>query len=128
MIRRTSPIIDCLVDDCNAGVFARGLCKPHYQQERYAGRLDQFPLFARDVLESSRVDEIAVGLACAGEPVALTRTERRLAVRRLHERGCSDPRIAYLLHVSERTVIRYRHHLGLPGLALADMTEMQRAA
>lgn len=128
MIRMTTSDVGCLVDDCHAGNHARGLCRVHYSRLRWRGLLDEFARPPHVRVMSPIIDETAVELACGGERVALTVPERRIAVRRLYDRGCSDPRIAYLLHVSVRTVIRYRAHLGLPGLALADITETRRAA
>jgi len=127
MIRLLTRNKGCISDDCENDWYARGLCRTHYQRAYKQGRLDEFPIHPFDASASS-VDETALEEACAGEPVALTTYERRVAVTRLYERGCSDARIAYLLHVSERTVLRYRRHLGLPGLPMARIVEMQRAA
>jgi hypothetical protein len=61
------------------------------------------------------VDDSAVELAIAGEGVDLTPAERRIAVRRLHADGLTDPEIAARLHCSDRTVLRIRfHEFGLP--------------
>lgn len=57
------------------------------------------------------VDEIAVDLACSGQPVALTQPERIEAVRRLHAWGLSDPQVAERLRIQTAAVfkIRSRH-------------------
>jgi hypothetical protein len=54
------------------------------------------------------VDEIAVELACAGEPTALTAVERAEVVRRLTARGESAWRIAERLRMATRSVTRAR--------------------
>jgi hypothetical protein len=54
------------------------------------------------------VDEIAVELACGGEPAALTRVERVEAVRRLTARGVAAWRIAERLGMAARSVERAR--------------------
>jgi transcriptional regulator with XRE-family HTH domain len=64
--------------------------------------------------EGEEVDSIAVELACAGEIVRLTRTERRAAVTQLQAEGMSDNAIADRLHLAARSVLRIRQELGLP--------------
>lgn len=56
------------------------------------------------------MDEVAIERAMSGEPVTLTAAERREAIARLTERGRSAQRIAELLHVSHRAVVRWREH------------------
>jgi DNA-binding NarL/FixJ family response regulator len=57
---------------------------------------------------SQQVDEIAVERATAGDPVRLTIRERSVAVRRLLRHGLTSRAIAERLHLSTRTVERYR--------------------
>jgi hypothetical protein len=54
------------------------------------------------------VDEIAVELACGGEPVSLTAVERAAVVRRLTARGETAERIAERLGMAARWVTRAR--------------------
>lgn len=51
------------------------------------------------------VDEIAVDLACRGEPVSLTPVELAVAVHRLGTKGLSPVEIARQLHLSYSEVI-----------------------
>ncbi|MEK6310113.1 MAG: helix-turn-helix domain-containing protein [Curtobacterium sp.] len=60
------------------------------------------------------IDDSAVELAIAGEAVSLTPAERRIALRRLHADGLTDPEIAAQLGCSDRTVLRIRQELELP--------------
>ena len=62
------------------------------------------------------VDAVAVHRAIGGESAGrpLTTAELALAVRELHGRRLSDPRIADRLGVSPRTVLRHRRALELP--------------
>jgi hypothetical protein len=53
------------------------------------------------------VDEIAVELACAGEPVTLTQDERIAAVHRLAEQGHNATEIGRRLQMSRTYVLRY---------------------
>ncbi|MCI2959526.1 hypothetical protein MN032_17715 [Agromyces atrinae] len=73
------------------------------------------------------VDETAVDLALAGWDVALTPTERREAVTRLHRARFSDARIAGRLHCAERTVLRIRQELGLAAFDQADLVRIGAA-
>jgi hypothetical protein len=73
------------------------------------------------------VDELAVALAVAGERVDLTPADRRAAVRILHGRRYSDPHIADTLHTTERTVLRIRDELHLPGIPLNDSVHLTAA-
>jgi len=52
------------------------------------------------------VDEIAVERACKGEPIHLTRAERRAAMDKLVRRGMPARQIAAMFGVSDRTVRR----------------------
>jgi hypothetical protein len=61
--------------------------------------------------DSAVVDGLAVDLACRGESVRLTRAEKALAVARLTEGRLSAAAIAARLHVSARTVQRYRRQI-----------------
>jgi predicted transcriptional regulator len=54
------------------------------------------------------IDEVAVQRAINGRAVQLTRGEQREAIRLLNTRGESAQRIADLLGVSQRTVVRHR--------------------
>ena len=64
---------------------------------------DQRPASSADLL-----DEVAIERAMRGEPMPLTDAERRAAVARLTERGRSVQRIAELLHMNHRAVVRWR--------------------
>lgn len=59
------------------------------------------------------VDEIAIDEAVAGHHPNLTRTERLIALRRLHAAGHWDATLAGLLSVSVKTIERDRESLGL---------------
>jgi hypothetical protein len=64
--------------------------------------------------EVGGIDEMAVDLAIIGEGVKLTGAERREAIVRLHAQRLSDRRIADILRISDRTVLRIRQELNLP--------------
>jgi len=75
--------------------------------------LDDAP--ARVERANDDVDESAIELAISGEGVDLTPAERRIAIRRLHADGLTDPEIAARIRCSDRTVLRIRfHEFGLP--------------
>lgn len=59
------------------------------------------------------IDEVAVALAIAGEPVTLTPLERHAVVRVLNARGMNDRRIADHTGVDIRTIGRDRKLLGI---------------
>lgn len=59
------------------------------------------------------VDEVAVYRAMHGDPVRLTKPERREAVRQLTHAGASARVIADRLRVSDRTVKRDRVRVGI---------------
>lgn len=63
----------------------------------------------------STVDDVAVELAVKGEHVNLNPAERREVVRQLHARRWSDPAIEAHTGIDERTVLRIRQELDLPG-------------
>lgn len=67
------------------------------------------------------VDEIAVELALAGERVRLSRADRVEIVARAHARRWSDLKIARITGIVDKTVIRIREDLGLPGLEMHEM-------
>lgn len=81
------------------------------------------PLMAWDAIDTDlrpaetvtgvTVDDIAVTIALTGTRVALTATERRAAVTKLHAEKWSDPLIAETLHCASETVQRDRRKLGL---------------
>lgn len=58
--------------------------------------------------DAGGVDEVAVDLACEGQPVALRTNERDAAIARLTVAGRSAVQIGALLRISSRTVIRIR--------------------
>jgi len=60
---------------------------------------------------SRELDEVAVGRLIAGDPVHSTKAERLEAVRQLSARGRSASWIATHLHITERSVTRYRAEL-----------------
>jgi DNA-binding CsgD family transcriptional regulator len=64
-------------------------------------------------VETTCIDEIAVERAVSGERVCLSAAERAEAIRLLHGRGLSAQQIAERLHVTARTVQRYRVVLGV---------------
>jgi|GEM_PF-493719 len=64
-------------------------------------------------VDGEQVDEVAVDLACAGEQVRLSVSERRAAVSRLTEAGFADGVIAERLRLNVRSVLRIRQELGL---------------
>lgn len=59
------------------------------------------------------LDELAVELAMAGKPVSLTAAETTEALKRMVALRLSDEQIATRLHVSSRTVLRWRQREGL---------------
>ena len=62
---------------------------------------------------SDDVDELAIERALAGANVTLTDAERLIVVTRLVADGLSDAAIAKRLHVTDRTVLRWRQAHGL---------------
>jgi len=58
---------------------------------------------------SPHIDEIAVERAMAGDAVRLTIRERGEAVRRLTAAGLTARQVASRLHITTRTVVRYRN-------------------
>ena len=68
-------------------------------------------------------DEVAVALAVEGRRHHLNRAELTAAIQLLHARKLSDAMIATRLGISDRTVLRTRTELGLPGWKLADLAE-----
>ena len=64
---------------------------------------------------AGHLDLIAVDKACSGDPVALSISERREAVRRLTAHDYSIRDIAARLHVSPRTVVRAREAIRTGG-------------
>lgn len=65
------------------------------------------------------IDEVAVARRLQGDhTVRLRIADREEAVRRLHAQGLNDRPIAVQLGISDRTVLRIRHRLGLPPLKL----------
>jgi hypothetical protein len=66
------------------------------------------------------IDEMAVELACGGDIVRLSTTERREAVTRLAAVKLSDGQIAERLHIADRTVLRIRQELGIAASVGAD--------
>lgn len=69
------------------------------------------------------VDEIALELALAGESVRLNHAEKLEAVRRMHPKKWSNDLIAEHLGCEERTVLRLRKELGLPGWPQNDVID-----
>ncbi len=59
------------------------------------------------------LDDVAIAEAVAGHRPQLTRAERLVVVRQLHEAGHWDPVIADILGVCDKTVARDREELGL---------------
>ena len=70
---------------------------------------------------SNLIDEIAVELALTGAVVKLNKAERTEAITRLHSKRWSDNRIADTLHITDRTVIRYRQELKLVAFGHAEI-------
>jgi DNA-binding NarL/FixJ family response regulator len=77
--------------------------------------------------KSKLIDDVAVELAMNGEPIQLNLAERREAVTRLYRRRWSDNRIADALHISDRTVLRYRQELGLESFDFCDIKKVGAA-
>lgn len=77
--------------------------RPRRERRQQPGRLLRGPKSRSPIL-----DEIAVELACYGEPVTLTVRERAEAVAVLTARGLSGKQIAQRLGLSPRSVCRYR--------------------
>ncbi len=82
--------------------------------------LDEVPPVPDEV---GGVDEMAIELAIAGEPINLSPEERREAVRRLHRERWSDASTAAALHCSVRTVLRIRQELGLEAFEYGDLRQ-----
>jgi hypothetical protein len=62
-------------------------------------------------------DDVAILRAVEGDlSVTLTRAEREEVIRRLHARGMSDRTIANWMGIADRTVLRIRQDLGIPGV------------
>lgn len=105
--------------------------RAHAKKNRWVGPLawddidtDARPLTAK---RSSETDDVAIELALDGRPVRLTPAERRICVRRLHERQYSDGLIADTIRCDEKTVGRIRDELGLPAWAKDDLVERSAA-
>lgn len=81
------------------------------------------------------IDEQAIELAISGVQVNLSIEERRVVVKRLHGERFSDRSIARHAGITDRTVLRIRQELGLPGWSkeeqaagTADSRQARRAA
>jgi transcriptional regulator with XRE-family HTH domain len=72
--------------------------------------------------EEPYIDEVLVANAMTGEDVHLSPHERAIAVARLNAQKISDYRIAEILHVDTRTVLRIRQRTGIPAALGADRT------
>lgn len=66
-------------------------------------------------VDAEAIDEVAVDLALAGEPVQLNHAEKLEGLRRMHPLKWSNSLIGEHLGCEERTVCRLRDELDLPG-------------
>ncbi|MFP7833104.1 hypothetical protein [Marisediminicola sp. LYQ134] len=87
---------------------------------------DPHPNMVDHADELEQLDDIAIALACAGEPVTLTPAERRAALTLVHAQRLSDPEIAECLHLNVRTVLRIRQELNLPANVGLDRQLIER--
>lgn len=83
-----------------------------------------------DTSRSDIVDEVAIRRCADGKlgGLELSITEREEAVRLVHAEGLSDRLIAARTGITDRTVFRIRHRLGLPANEDITPRHQQRAA
>lgn len=77
---------------------------------------------------AERIDPYAVELAMDGVQVWMTARQREEAVHILWGYRWSDRAIAQQLHLADRTVLRIRARLGLPGWPVGVQERQLRAA
>lgn len=81
-----------------------------------------FDHYYRRVYGCSRIfiDRVKVDAARRGDPVKLTRNEKRVVVCLLTEEGKSQAEIARLLRISQRSAARQRQHIRNEGIVLGS--------
>ena len=88
-------------------------CVRHHDRGHVCAKCGAVPETAVAIEDDGNIDEIAVERAMRGDPTALTATEQREAFRRLASKGVPDERIANLIGVAGKTVLRWRQAEGI---------------